>query len=214
MTRARLTMVVVVVGGLGMLTGADEAAAESPKAPASEIVAETVSVGASGADLPRRDHAVSVGLWSLLGLAGVQVQYEQLTGQRRWSWIAGGGFRVSAGGDYRSFLLAAGGEVRYWLRGKALWASAPPRSMIGIYVGARTDVAWTRTSDEVVGRAIGDNLALAVTVTSGYRFLIKRRVEVTPMVGIGVNRDIDLRDRLPSTQRGLFRLGMTAGWLF
>lgn len=162
----------------------------------------------------RHDRAVSVGLWSLQGLAGLQGQYEQLMANRRWSWIAGGGFRWNAGGDYSSQTLAAGGEARWWILGRAVWAKAPPRSMLGWYLGVRVDLAWTRTHDDVGARTIGQNLALAATGTLGYRFLIAGRVELTPMIGLGVTREFDLTGRLPSWPRGTGRLGLTAGWMF
>lgn len=162
----------------------------------------------------RRDQSISVGLWSLQGLAGAHAQYERLTAARRWSWIAGGGLRFNAGGDYGSSTLAAGGELRYWFKGTTLWATTAPRSMVGIYLGGRVDLAWTHTRDTYSGRAIGDNLAIAATLTCGYRFLIRQRVELTPMVGLGTTREIDLRGRLPSWRRGTARVGMTVGYMF
>jgi len=166
------------------------------------------------ADTARKDRAVSVGLWSVQGLAGIQAQYETLLDNRRWSWIAGGGFRFNAGGDYSSSTLAAGGELRWWILGRAVWAKAPPRSMLGWYLGARVDAAWTRTHDDTVARTIGQNLAIAITGTAGYRFLIKGKVELTPMVGLGATREIDLRGRLPAWRRATGRIGMTVGWMW
>jgi hypothetical protein len=161
----------------------------------------------------RRTRAVSVGLWSVQGFAGLQGQHETQY-RPRWSWIAGGGFRFNARGDYRSTTLAGGGELRYWLRGRALWARTARRSMIGWYVGGRADMAWTRTVDHVEDRAIGDNLAIAFTGTLGYRFLIRNRVSITPMVGLGFTQEVDLRGRLPTYTRPMGRGGLSVGYLF
>ncbi len=162
----------------------------------------------------RRDRVVSTGVWSVQGLAGLQGQFEQLMPNRRWSWIVGGGFRFNAGGDYSSSTLAAGAELRWWILGRAVWTRAAPRSPVGWYLGGRLDLSWTRTHDDVDDRTIGQNLATAITATAGYRFVIRDRVELTPMVGLGFTRDIDLRGRLPSWRRATGRLGMTIGWMF
>jgi hypothetical protein len=165
-------------------------------------------------DQPRRERAISVGLWSLMGLSTVAGQYEQQLSQRRWSWVAGGGVRSGAGGDYRSTTLAAGGELRYWLRGRAIWSDAAPASMVGWFAGARVDIAWTRTVDQIRDRTAGNNLALAVTGNFGYRFLIRGRVELATWVGMGGTREIDLGGRLPGYTRPSPRLGTSLGWCF
>ncbi len=163
---------------------------------------------------PRRDRAVSIGLWSLAGLATLAAQYEQQHVRRRWSWIAGGGIRRGAGGDYHSTTLAAGGEIRYWLRGQAVWADLPPRSIAGWFAGARMDLAWTRTVDDARDRTAGNNLAIAVTGSFGYRFVIRRRVELATWVALGATREADLGGRLPAYWRPSPRLGTSLGWMF
>lgn len=163
----------------------------------------------------RRDRAISVGLWSLSGFAGLQAQYEApLPIRPRWSWIAGGGVRFAARSDYGSRTLAVGAEARYWITGRTVWARLPARSPAGWFAGARLDLAWTRTRDKVADAAIGDNLSTALTATGGYRFVIKRKVELTPMVGLGLTRETDLEGRLGGWTRGTGRLGMTLGWMF
>lgn len=178
------------------------------------IAAITLALAPAARAEPRRDRAASLQLHSLQGLAGVAGQYEQVIPGRTWSWLAGGGLRAGAGGgDYGSRAVSVSAEARYWLRGSAVWSDLPARSMVGWFVGVRGDLAWTHTIDRTRDVGIGDNLAVAVTGTFGYRFEV-RRVEVTPAIGLGSTREFDLTGRMPSWRRGTLRLGMTVGWLF
>lgn len=180
--------------------------------PAAAQPATTGTITATAA--PRRDRALSIGLPALQGFGGIAGYYEQLLPGRPWSLVTGGGIRLGARGDFSSITLAAGAEARYWLRGSAIWCDAPPRSMVGWFAGGRVDLAWTHTHDDVADRSLGNNLGVAVTGTFGYRFLIRGRVELTPLVGLGVTRETDLGGRLPGFTRGTARVGLTLGWMF
>jgi hypothetical protein len=205
-----------VKGGL-VAAAAALAAVAAPAAVRAEAAAgDAVAEGGVTTEIHdgRRDRVVSVPLVSLQGLAGVAARYEALVPGRRWSLGAGTGLRAHAGGDYRSMVLSAGGEARYWLSGRAVLSDLPARSMVGWFTGGRLDVAWTRTTDRVEDRSIGDNLALAATATFGYRIAARGRVEITPAVGLGVTSDLDLRGRLSPWTRPVARLGLTVGWMF
>lgn len=196
---------------LGVVVLALCAAAAQPAA--AQPAAAQPSTTVAKPSPPRRTQSVSTGVYALQGLAGLQGQYERQF-RPRWSWIAGGGLRFNARGDYGSSTLAAGGEARFWLRGKALWSRAPQRSIIGWYVGGRLDLAWTRTVDEVDDRTIGNDLSVAITGTLGYRLLVRNRVEMTSMFGLGVTEEVDLRGRLPAYARPTIRFGFTVGYMF
>jgi hypothetical protein len=162
----------------------------------------------------RRDRVVSLALPALQGFGGIAGQAEQLLPERRISLVAGLGVRSSAGEDFGSRTLSLSGEARYWFTGRALWTRLPGRSMVGWFTGGRLDLAWTHTRDRVDDRGIGSNLGVAVTATGGYRIAIRRRVELTPSLGLGLTTEIDPSGRLPAFARGTLRLGLTAGWMF
>ncbi|HUH04716.1 MAG TPA: hypothetical protein VML75_22120 [Kofleriaceae bacterium] len=197
MSRAALIVVVALLAGTGGVAAAQ---------PGQRVTEAT--------ETARRDRVVSLALPALQGFGGIAAQAEQLLPERRISLVAGLGVRSSAGEDFGSRTLSLGGEARYWFTGRALWTRLPERSMVGWFTGARLDVAWTDTRDRVEDRDIGSNLGLAVTATSGYRIAIRRRVEVTPSLGLGLTTEIDPTGRLPALVRGTLRLGLTAGWMF
>jgi len=208
--RAIIGAALAVAALLPASPAAAQPAATAPPQPAATAPPGAVTATAA----PRRDRALSIGLPALQGLGGLAGYYEQLLPGRRWSLVTGGAVRAGARGDFSSITLAAGAEARYWLRGSAIWCDAPPRSMVGWFAGGRVDLAWTHTRDDTDDRSLGNNLGVAVTGTFGYRFLIRNRVELTPMVGLGVTRETDLGGRLPGFTRGTARMGLTLGWFF
>lgn len=175
-------------------------------------------VGRAAADTEvRREsprHVVSVPLLSLAGAAGIGVQLEQKLAAPRWSIAVALAARGNAGGDYSSLATTISVEARYWLRGHAVWCDLPARSAVGWFAGARLDMTRVRTRDTIDDRSLGSSLGFAEALTLGYRFAVKRRVEITPSIGLGVKSEVDTSGRLPSWTRGDGRIGLTLGWLF
>jgi hypothetical protein len=162
----------------------------------------------------RRDRVVSLAVPALQGFGGLAVQGEQLLGARRISVVAGIGVRSAAGGDFSSRTVALSGEARYWFTGRALWTRLPQRSMVGWFAGGRLDLAWTGIHDDYDDRALSSNVGVAITATGGYRVALKRRLELTPSMGLGVTTETDPSGRLPAFNRGTLRFGLTLGWMF
>ena len=163
---------------------------------------------------PAPRNALSLPLLSLAGAAGLGIQYERQLDARRWSLAVAVAARENAGGDYESLATSASIELRYWLQGRAVWSDLPARSMAGWFAGARFDTAWIRTRDELEDRSLGSAVGFAETATFGYRFAVRRRVEITPSIGLGVKTEVDASGRLPAWTRGDARLGVTLGWLY
>jgi len=159
-------------------------------------------------------HVVSLPLLSLSGAGGIGVQLEQQLDRPRWSVAVGLAVRSNAGGDYSSLATTLSAEARYWLKGRAVWCDLPARSPVGWFVGARLDVTRTRTRDDVEDRALGSSLSFAETATFGYRFAVKRRLEITPSLGLGAKTEVDTSGRLPSWTRAEARIGLAVGWFF
>ena len=185
------------------------------------LVATAVLLGAEGStraqvavDRPAPRHAVSLPLLSLAGGGGIGVQLEQQLRDPRFSVAVAFGARRNAGGDYSSLATSVSVEARYWLKGRALWCDLPARSMVGWFLGARADVARTRTRDTIEDRGIGASLSFAETLTVGYRFAVKRRLEISPSAGLGAITEVDTTGRLPAWTRGEARMGVTVGWMF
>lgn len=202
MSRATIIAALVIVGSIA---GGVRTVGAQP--------GQTEGALSAGAD-DRRDRVVSLALPALQGFGGVAVQAEQLLAPRRISVVAGAGMRASAGEDFGSRTLSLSGEVRYWFTGRALWTRLPRRSMVGWFAGARVDAAWTSNRDRLEDRGLGSNLGIALTATGGYRIAIRRRVELTPSLGLGLTTDVDPSGRLPAFTRGTARLGLTVGYMF
>ncbi len=196
--------VIVLAAALLVLAAAGPAAADPVADPA---------VAATAQREPPRD-LVSLPLLSLSGLAGVGLQYEHQLEARRFSVAVALAARANAGGDYRSLATSASIELRYWLKGRAVWCDLPRRAMVGWFAGARLDVSRTTTHDQVEDRDLGASRGFAETLTFGYRFAIRGRVELTPSLGFGLRSEIDESGRLPSWTRSTLTFGITAGWLF
>ena len=196
---------------VALATGLLALAAAGPVAAGSPAAAPAATVTALR-EPPR--NALSLPLLSLSGLAGVGLQYEHQLEARRFSVAVALAARGNAGGDYRSLATSASIELRYWLKGRAVWCHLPRRAMVGWFAGARLDASRTTTHDRVEDRDLSASQAFAETLTFGYRFAIRGRVELTPSLGFGLRSEIDTSGRLPSWTRSTFTLGFTAGWLF
>lgn len=170
-----------------------------------------------GDSVPERDDAAPTRALSVhvpaLASAGLSGQYEAMAWRPSLTWAASAGVRTSAAGDYRSWTLNVGGEIRYYFTGTA-WRSRWRASLIGPFAGIRLDIARTATRDEQEGRALPGQITVAEYAQVGYRFALWGRVEVTPSIGLGVRTDIDQSGFLPAATRGVLTSGLTVGWLW
>jgi hypothetical protein len=84
--------------------------------------------------------------------------------------------------------------------------------MKGWYVAARTDVARTSIDDMVDDRDVGSMLTWSAGISTGYRFVIKDRVEITPSIGSALV--VESGTMSPATARGAAIISLTAGVVF
>jgi hypothetical protein len=176
-----------------------------PRGPfANAPVTELVAI----APLPARGYrgAVSVQL-ATLDSTGLSIQAERASTRRKKVSVAVAiGARSAAQGEYESRTLGAGVEVRRWLR--------RPQAMTGWYVGARTDLSRTTIADQMEGREIGTLTTWSTGISTGYRWVFFRRVELTPSLGMAMVVEGGLAGKSPATVRGAGILGLTAGWIY
>jgi hypothetical protein len=150
---------------------------------------------------PRHDIAIQL---ATLERTGVGILAERDLDTRRLSAVIAVGARSAAGGDFDSATVGVGAELRRWFR----------KPMTGWYLGARTDLSRTRVEDMVESRELGKLTTWSAGGTLGYRWNIRRGLEVTPSLGYGVVVEGGLGGRSPTTARGAATLGLAAGWLF
>ena len=93
-------------------------------------------------------------------------------------------------------------------------STLPAGSMVGWFVGARLELAVGATHDRVDDRWLGESLEIATSALVGYRIAPWRQLEITPSLGLGTRRQLDLSGRLPSAQRATITAGLSVGWLF
>ena len=93
-------------------------------------------------------------------------------------------------------------ELRWYWRADAWLSTQPAHSMVGWFVGGRLGVAFDATHDRADHRWLGNAAELQGTALIGYRIAPWRGLEITPSIGLGVRRDIDLSGRLASIQSG------------
>lgn len=148
-------------------------------------------------------HAVSVQILTL-DTTGMSIQGEHDLGWKKLSVAVSIGGRGAAYGDYESTTIGAGVELRRWL--------LRPTTMNGWYVAARTDVARTSMEDMVDGRDLETMMTWTTGISTGYRFVIKDRVEITPSVGSALV--VESGGMSPATARGALVVGLTAGVVF
>jgi hypothetical protein len=152
-------------------------------------------------DLP--DNALSLQL-PALGTSSVAAQIEHDLGHRNLSLAAGLGIRTAAMGDYSSFTLGVGLELRRWFR----------QPMRGWFAAARLDAGRTVVEQSAEDRTIGSLWTLSSSLAIGYRWILFRRVELTPSAGYALIAEGGLDGRSPWAARGAPTLGLTAGWVF
>jgi len=148
-------------------------------------------------------NAVSLQLMTL-DTTAVAIQGEHDLGWKKLSVAVVLGVRTAATGDFGSTTLGAGVELRRWLH--------RPTTMKGWYVAARTDIARTAIEDMVDGHDIGSLVTWSAGISTGYRFVIRDRVEITPSIGSGLV--VEGGGMSPVAARGAAMIGLTAGVTF
>lgn len=115
------------------------------------------------------------------------------------------GFR--AGADLTSRTGTLGATATWWP------FSSCARPMRRLAVSAHLSARLTFVTDDVMDERIGGSWTLTQRLDVGYRFVIFRRLTLTPSVGLGVREDLDLTGRLAGTARPIFGVGFELGWL-
>lgn len=162
------------------------------------------STAIASADQPYH-HAVSVQLLTV-DRTGAAIQGEHDLGWQKLSIALAVGARSAARGEFGSTTLGAGLELRRWLR--------RPTTMNGWYVAVRTDLSRTSIDDMVDDRDLGSLVTWSAGASTGYRFVIRNRVEITPSIGTALVIEGGLDGMSPATARGVAIIGLTAGVTF
>ena len=178
------------------------------------IAAATSTSSSTTIEDPIDYNAITISVPAIDGLRGIGASYERWFPDHEISIAALGQFRQTATGDYGGYSLGAGGEVRWYWRADAWLSTLPKGSMVGWFLGARLELALGATRDRVEDRWIGESLDVGTSGLIGYRIAPWQHVEITPSVGLGARRQIDLSGRLPSYNRGTAFAGLEIGWLF
>lgn len=139
-----------------------------------------------------------------VGTSSVAAQLERDLDRHQLSLAAGLGIRTAAMGDYGSFTLGGGLELRRWFR----------LPMRGWFAAARLDAGRTIVEQEVEDRRVGSLWTLSSSASIGYRWILFDRVELTPSIGLAAIAEGGMDGRSPWTTRVAPLLGLTAGWLF
>lgn len=151
------------------------------------------------------DNAVSLQVTSL-GTTRAAAQVERDLDARKLSLAVGAGVRTAAMGDYGSFTLGAGLELRRWFGRRA--------TMRGWYGAVRLDGGRTVVEEETEDRRVGTMWTVSSSLALGYRFVFWDRVELTPSLGLSAVAEGGMDGRSPWTARGAGLLGLTAGAMF
>jgi hypothetical protein len=165
--------------------------------------------GVARGEAPPR-HTVSVGLPGLV-YRGVAAELERDLPASRIGVVGGLQLRSTAAGDYGSTTIGVAGEVRAWLRRRAVWTARPAGSPVGWYAAARIDLARTQLADDA-GTALGAHRTVGLALLVGYRLAPWRGLELRPYAGPAWRRDVDAAGRLAPWSRGSLALGLAAGW--
>jgi len=174
--------------------------------PPAETPSETPAIAETAPGHPVYQHAISLQL-ATLDNTGLAVQLERASKARKKVSVALAiGGRASAQGEYQSRTFGVGLEVRRWLR--------RPEAMTGWYVGARTDLSRTKVSDAMEDRPIGSLTTWTAGVSTGYRWVLFHKVELTPSIGAAMVVEGGMHGMSPTTTRGAGVIGLTAGAIF
>jgi hypothetical protein len=142
---------------------------------------------------------------------GLSVEVERDLPAQHVSVVGAVSMRSTAGGDYDSMTAGLGGEVRYWLRRRAIWTKRPRGAAIGWYVAGRVDLERTSLRDGMDER-VGAMSTVAFAALVGYRFAPWRGLEVRPFTGLA--HHVESGGDLPSWHRSTLVYGLSLGWSF
>lgn len=162
-------------------------------------------VGAEDKSAPPRN-GVSLELPGLLW-NGIELVGERFLNPHLSLMLALGG-RFAGEADYSASTLSAGVGARFWLNRFRFFSD-----LGGPCVGVRIDTSWTRISDRQRGTRL-QTMTTAVSLRLGYRFLIARRIELTPEAGVAVSMGSDQVPWRVVIPRPAAVLGLTVGYLF
>ncbi len=174
--------------------------AQTPSVEAAPSVETAPSVDAA----PRNSVSLEVpGLfWN-----GVELVGERFIGSHV-SLLVGLGGRFAGAGDFTTTTLSGGVGARFWLNRFQLFSD-----LGGPLLGVRIDTAWTRVGDKQRGTKL-DAVSSVFSLRLGYRFVILRKIEITPEAGLAVSMGFDRVPRLVVVPRPGLVLGLTVGYLF
>ena len=161
-----------------------------------------IAVLASVAHAEDRTEAITTQPLALVGL-GVSLGYERLVAPRL---SAAGlvGVRSAAEGDFTSFTVTAGGELRLWQR---------PNVMRGLYLGFHASVGRTQLTDDTMDASVGSTVDITERFDVGWRFVAWGRLAIAPSIGLGMHQDIDTSGRLATQNAPALMIGLELGWL-
>jgi hypothetical protein len=171
------------------------------------------ALGASAAPPTGYGHmnSASVSAFAFAG-PGVTVEYERYALPPALSFVSALGFRTTGGADFTTLTLTPSLEARLWLRNVGPWRSAD-RTMTGLLLSLREDVAFTLVEDDRRGRLAGTAVEIAETLSLGYRLSVWR-LHATPLLGATVTTQLDPRGHLAPITFLSGKLAITLGVLF
>lgn len=142
-------------------------------------------------------------LWEAFEVVGERFVHPHL------SLLLGVGARFAGEGDFSGYTLGLGVGARFWLNRFQLGGA-----LGGPVVGLRVDPAWTRIEAKQRPGAALETVSAAVSLRLGYRFVIARRMEITPEAGLAITLGFDRAPWLVVVPRPGLVLGLTLGYLF
>lgn len=163
------------------------------------------TAGAHSASPPPRTSHLATDPFSFVG-RGLTISYERLL-LPELSASALLGYRAGAGGDFTSRTGTLGAAATWWP------LSSAARPMRRLAVSLHLSAGLTSVTDDVMDESIGGSWTLTQRLDVGYRFVLFRRVTLTPSIGVGAREDLDRTGRLAATARPIFGLGFELGWL-
>ena len=140
---------------------------------------------------------------------GLALVYERYL-PARFSVLGVAGVREGGTGDFSTLTLPSASRPVVDSSG----TRPTPGPTGGPYLGLRVGLAYTGVGDKIEHRALGSSLAIDNTLSFGYRFIIFRRVELTPSLGVGTRWDFDPAGRLVPFLRPVVTAGLSVGWMF
>lgn len=201
--RLRLSLFILILLSFSSSVFADSVSPALPALPPSQTAST-----ASASGEPSSLH-LATAPFSWLG-RGLTLSYERRPLPHRYPRLSATamlGFRAGAGGDFTSRTGTLGATVTWWP------LSSAARPMRRLAVSLHTSASLTSVTDEVMDERIGSSWTLTQRLDVGYRFVLFRRLTLTPSLGLGAREDLDRTGRLAATARPIFGLGFELGWL-